>query len=113
MPCCAFAAFILGQILIGFDAIKRFVLGRSASATDIAVNPATEWRLGSSRTVPPRKRDPHSLRWLAVAASLEAALMIGVGYGFRAHLTHDHASRSSTCRSPRLAQARVRFRLGE
>ena len=32
MPCCALAAFILGQVLIGLDGIKRF-FGIAASAT--------------------------------------------------------------------------------
>ena len=26
MPCCAFAAFIISQIVLGFGAIKQFVL---------------------------------------------------------------------------------------
>jgi hypothetical protein len=110
MPCCAFAAFILGQILIGFDALKRFVLGRSASATEIAVNPATEWRLGVAAIAAPARKHS-SFRWLALAASIEVALMLGAGYGLRAHhMFHDRDSVSAsgilTCRSPRLARTR-------
>lgn len=112
MPCCAFAAFILGQILIGFDAIKRFVLGRSASVADIAVNPATEWRLGAPRNVASSGRR-YPLGWLAVAASLEIALMLGAGYGLRAHLAHHHTSGNLICRSPRIVQTRLQYHLGE
>ena len=35
MPCCAFAAFILSQVVLGFGALKRFVL-RSDDAFDDA-----------------------------------------------------------------------------
>lgn len=104
MPCCAFAAFILGQILIGFDAVKRFVLGRSTPAV---VNPATEWRLGAPTAVASRSR--YSLKWFAIAAPIEIALVLGAGYGLRAH--RDHANEASAlsavlCRSPRAAQIR-------
>ena len=53
MPCCALAAFILGQILIGLDGIKRFFGIAVSAAPD---NPATQWRLGSVTT--PRRSSP-------------------------------------------------------
>jgi hypothetical protein len=93
MPCCAFAAFILGQILIGLDGFKRFVLRRDASI--LADNAATEWRLIDDRSIatPPRGiLAGRSMRWIAIAASLEVALAIGAIYGVRAHLHHHHGS---------------------
>jgi hypothetical protein len=96
MPCCAFAAFIVGQILLGFDAVKRFVFGGSsdASAPD---NPATEWRLagvGSPSAVKATnyRRGPGA-RWFAVAAIIEMALLFGGAYGIRSHF-HHHADHS-------------------
>src|SRR5215475_9106014 len=97
MPCCAFAAFILGQILIGLDAVKRFVLGRS---TPIVVNPATEWRLGAPVAA---SRSRYSLKWFAIAAPIEIALVLGAGYGLHAHHQAHEANALSgvICRSPR------------
>ena len=84
MPCCALAAFILGQVLIGLDGIKRFLGIATSAAPD---NPATEWRLGGVTT--PRKSSPRlGLRWAAVVAILEIALMAGGTYGLRAHFGH-------------------------
>ena len=103
MPCCAFAAFILGQILIGFDAVKRFVFGRS---TPTVINPATEWRLGAP-PVPSRPR--YSFKWFAVAAPIEIALVLGAGYGLHLHKNHAHeasALSAVVCRSPRAAEIR-------
>jgi hypothetical protein len=87
MPCCAFAAFILGQILIGLSAIKRFVLGRSGMPDDLPINPATEWLLirdASFSNVPttPSKLGPR-IGWIAAVASLEIVLAIGGVYGLR------------------------------
>jgi hypothetical protein len=104
MPCCAFAAFILGQVLIGFDAIKRFVLRRSDS-TVLPINPATAWRLDgevSSRVAAATSRARHGIRWLAVAASLEIALVTMGAYGFRTGVHHIQAAFSadaSICRN--------------
>lgn len=91
MPCCAFAAFILGQILIGLDGFKRFVLRRDTSI--LADNAATEWRLLDNRSLATLPRGffaGRSMRWIAIAASLEVALAIGAIYGVRAHLLHHH-----------------------
>jgi len=86
MPCCALAAFILGQVLIGLDGIKRF-FGIAASATP--TNPATEWRLNG--IAPPRKSPPQlGVRWAAVVGILEIALVAGGAYGLRAHFGHGH-----------------------
>ena len=88
MPCCALAAFILGQVLIGLDGIKRFV-GIAASGTPN--NPATEWRLNSIAR--PRKSRPRvGVRWAAVVAILEIALVAGGAYGLRAHFGTGHDS---------------------
>src|SRR5262249_425406 len=73
VPCCALAAFILGQVLIGLDGIKRFFGIAVSAAPD---NPATEWRLGTVTT--PRKSSPRvGFRWAAVVAILEIALVAG------------------------------------
>ena len=104
MPCCAFAAFILGQILIGFDAVKRLVFGRSTPAV---INPATEWRLGTPAVAAPRSRI--SPKWFAVAAPIEIALVLGAGYGLHLHKNHAHeasALSAVVCRSPRAAEIR-------
>jgi len=93
MPCCAFAAFIISQIVLGFGAFKKFVLrsrddlGDSFDATPS--NPATEWRLiggAPALAVPPVRR--FGVRTLALAASIEILLAVGAGYGYHAH-AHD------------------------
>jgi hypothetical protein len=91
MPCCAFAAFIVGQIFLGFDAVKRFVFGDSLSA-EVSDNPATEWRLtgGASPSAIHKtnsRRGP-TARWFAVAAIIEMALLFGGAYGVRSHFQH-------------------------
>jgi hypothetical protein len=103
MPCCAFAAFIVGQILIGLDAIKRFVLGGRASIGDLPDNPAAQWRLAaagaSNRTDSARGARPWrgraGIRWIAVAASIEIALAAGAVWGVGAHLGHHHQMNAS------------------
>lgn len=109
MPCCAFAAFIVGQILIGLDAFKRLVLRRSSSPDDIPINPASEWRLGAPAYAMGRARSPSALRWLAVAGSLEIVLALGAAYALRSHVVQ-HASGNAVeyviCRGPRLSPAR-------
>jgi hypothetical protein len=105
MPCCAFAAFIVGQILIGFDAFKRFVLRGHATTAAAVVNPATEWRLGAPM-IASRTRSRFAFKWIAIAAPIEIALMLGAGYGLRDHVAHMHgasALQSVICRSPRTA----------
>ena len=88
MPCCALAAFILGQVLIGLDGTKRFFGIAASAAPD---NPATEWRLGGVTN--PRKSSLRlGFRWAAVVALLEIALVAGGAYGLRAHLGHGHDS---------------------
>jgi hypothetical protein len=88
MPCCALAAFIVGQVIIGLDGIKRF-FGIAPSA--ILDNPATEWRLGS---VPAPRKSPRrlGLRWATVVAAIEIALVAGGAYGLHAHFGHGHDS---------------------
>jgi hypothetical protein len=106
MPCCAFAAFILGQVLIGLDAFKRFVLRRSDSAVELPINPATVWRLDggvSSMPAAPASRARHGIRWLAVAASLEIALVTLGAYGVgtvKHHLQGSFGANVLICRNP-------------
>jgi hypothetical protein len=91
VPCCALAAFILGQVLIGLDGIKRF-FGIAASAPPD--NPATEWRFGGVTTQRKSSLRP-GFRWAAVVAILEIALVAGGAYGLRAHSGHGHDSNSA------------------
>src|SRR5579871_433827 len=89
MPCCAFAAFIISQIVLGFGAIKRFVLRSDDSLDELADNPATEWRLisaGSVNTLAPTRR--FGIRTVALAASIELLLAAGAAYGYHAHTHH-------------------------
>jgi hypothetical protein len=91
MPCCAFAAFIISQIVLGFGAIKRFVLRRDDALDEAPRNPATEWRLiGAApvRAASPGRR--FGIRTLALAASIEILLAVGAAYGYHQHAHHHH-----------------------
>jgi hypothetical protein len=90
MPCCAFAAFIISQIVLGFGAIKRFLLRSDDSLDEAPNNPATEWRLiggAPALTVAPVRR--FGMRTLALAASIEILLAVGAVYGYHVH-SHEH-----------------------
>ena len=88
MPCCAFAAFIISQIVLGFGAIKRFVLRSEDSLSDAPNNPATEWRLnGASVAIAPSRRR-FEMRALGFAASIEILLALGAVYGYHLHSHH-------------------------
>ena len=52
MPCCVFAAAIIGQLLLGFAAVKRVILGPPPEGSE-APNPV-EWRLDSPALSSPR-----------------------------------------------------------
>jgi hypothetical protein len=100
MPCCAFAAFLLGQLLLGLAALKRVFLGRSAAA-DVPLNAAVEWRLlpatGSSPNTPSRGW-PRRRVWtwtFAAAALIEAALVVGAIQLARTHFLHTAAGAQS------------------
>ena len=91
MPCCAFAAFIISQIVLGFGAIKRFVLRSGDDLDDAPSNPATEWRLiggAPALAAPPSRR--WGLRAFALVASIEILLAVGAVYGYRVHTHHHH-----------------------
>jgi hypothetical protein len=90
MPCCAFAAFIISQVVLGFGAFKRLVLRSGDELNDAPSNPATEWRLiGAAPALvgPPVRR--FATRTLALAASIEILLAIGA-YGYHMHSHHHH-----------------------
>jgi hypothetical protein len=94
MPCCAFAAAVIGQLLLVVRAVKRLLLGESAEA---ARNVAVEWRLGgeSPPFEAPRRFSLGSRRvlgGLAIAAVLEIALVLGAVYGLVDHFGHGHAT---------------------
>jgi hypothetical protein len=75
MACCALAAFILSQIILGIDTL-RLRLGLSAPGPEDA-NPNATWRLGDApRTALPRRGlRPFALPFTAAAIAL--GLVIG------------------------------------
>lgn len=92
MPCCAFAAFIVSQIVLGFGVIKRFVLRSGDTLDDAPSNPATEWRLigGTPALTGPRSSRRLGVRTFAIAASIEIILAIGAAYGYQLHTQNHH-----------------------
>jgi hypothetical protein len=91
MPCCALAAFVISQIVIGFGAIKRFVLRSDDSLDEAWRNPATEWRLtGDAPALAAPSRRRLGMRTLAIAASIEILLVLGAAYGYVLHTHHHH-----------------------
>ena len=92
MPCCAFAAFIVSQIVLGFGAVKKFLLrSGDPTADEIPSNPATEWRLiggAAALATPPARR--FGIRTLVLAASIEIVLVVGAAYGYHVHAHHHH-----------------------
>jgi hypothetical protein len=93
MPCCAFAACIVGQILLALAAVKRALLGRG-SAIEVR-NAAVEWRLdapAAAIVAPPARvawlRSRRAAGGLALAAALEIALVFGALYGLAEHAGH-------------------------
>jgi hypothetical protein len=91
MPCCAFAAFIISQVVLGFGAFKRFVLRWDDASDDAPSNAATEWRLlGGAQSLAAPSRRRSGLRILAIAASIEILLAIGAAYGYHLHAHHHH-----------------------
>jgi hypothetical protein len=92
MPCCAFAAFIVSQVILGFRVIKRFMLRSGDTLDDAPSNPATEWRLigGTPALTAPQSSRRFGRRTLAIAASLEILLTIGAAYGYHLHTQQHH-----------------------
>ena len=96
MPCCAFAAFLFSQLILGVAAVRRIVLGARAESRAHA-NVAVEWRLPESGGAAAAVIRPTSLRprrlsvpIFALAALIELAVLCGAIYGVRAHLGHTH-----------------------
>ena len=97
MPCCAFAACILGQLILAFGVAKRALFGRARGGI-AARNAAVEWRLDSpaapSLGTAPRSawlQTPRAVGGLALAAALELLIILGAVYGVVEHLGHDEA----------------------
>src|SRR5258708_28093590 len=90
MPCCAFATFIVSQVVLGFGAFKRFVLRSDDAFDDAPTNSATEWRLigGAPALAAPSRRD-YRLRILSICASIEILLAIGASYSYQLY-AHPH-----------------------
>jgi hypothetical protein len=69
MLCCAFAAFILSQIVFAFDSVRERVFGASfAAGSSARAHGAAAWRLGDPAPVAAR-RAPRA-RGLAAAFAL-------------------------------------------
>jgi hypothetical protein len=93
MPCCAFAACIVAQIILGVSAVKRALFGSGVESPER--NPAVEWRLDSPPAPSldlaagrlPRRR---SLRVLALAAAVELVIIVAGIYGVVEHFGHGH-----------------------
>ena len=103
MPCCAFAAFIVSQVVLGFGAIKRFVLRSDNAFDDVPSNLATEWRLiGGAPALAAPSRRSFGMRILATAAAIEILLAIGAAYGYHllAHHHHHHQDLASVASAP-------------
>ncbi len=93
MPCCAFAAFIVSQIVLGFTVIKKSVLRSGDDLNEVSINPATEWRLiGGAPALPLPARRRVGLLTLALAASIEILLAAGAVYGYHLHAHHHHVA---------------------
>jgi len=92
MPCCAFAAFIVSQIVLGFGTVKKFLLrSGDSTADDIPSNPATEWRLiGGAPALAATPVRRFGIRTLAFVASIEIVLAVGAAYGYHVHAHHHH-----------------------
>jgi hypothetical protein len=103
MPCCAFAAFLASQVLLGLGTIRRLVL-RSGRAFDEAPNnPATEWRLNKSvPALAARSKRRFRLPPLAIAASVEFVLAISTAaYAYHLHAQgHNHFELASVASAP-------------
>ncbi|MBI5781162.1 MAG: hypothetical protein HZA65_05805 [Rhodocyclales bacterium] len=102
MPCCAFAAFLISQLLVAVAALKQLVFRSAARpATALVSNPVVEWRLGAQPTAvaaasawaQPAWNRRHALgRGLAVAALIEMALLTGTLYSARIHFARAETS---------------------
>ena len=92
MPCCAFAAFILGQVILAIGAIKRSVFGTSIDGLP-ASNAVVAWSLGQAHPAPVT-RGGIALgrgRMLVAAACIEVLIIAGAVYGI-ASPSHSHQS---------------------
>ena len=97
MPCCAFAAFLFSQLILGVAAVRRIVLG-AREESRAQTNAAVEWRLPESggaaaaSVIRPASWRPRrlSVPIFALAALIELAVLCGAIYGVRAHLGHTH-----------------------
>lgn len=74
MACCAFALFIVGQVLLAFDAVRRRLFG----APPERINPATAWRPGTAAAIAlPAPRRPLRAAILSLAG-IEIIAVIAV-----------------------------------
>jgi hypothetical protein len=101
MPCCAFAAFIVSQIVLGFSAVKKLLLRSGDSGDEAPNNPATEWRLiGGAPAIAATPIRRFGIRALALAASIEIVIAAGAAYGYHLHAHHHHHDLASVASAP-------------
>jgi hypothetical protein len=94
MPCCALAACIVGQLILGFVAVKRALFGGATDAGEES-NAAVLWRLDSP--VEPALAPIAGRAWaggrrgvrrLVLIGAIELVLVLGAAYGVREHFAH-------------------------
>lgn len=82
MACCAFAAFLIGQMVLAFDALRRWLLGQQAPVTDGAV----AWSLAggpalTSSPTPAHRRVRPLIKVVAFASVIEVAVLGLAAFG--------------------------------
>jgi len=70
MACCAFAAFIISQLILGWNTL-RTRLGFTVDSAD-SDNPNAAWTFGLTQTLPFQERGRIFPIWLAVSAGAVA-----------------------------------------
>jgi len=87
--------------VLGFGAIRRFVLRSDDAFDDTPSNVATESRLiGGAPALAAPSRRRSGLRILAIAASIEILLAVGAAYGYHLHAHHHHHDLASVASAP-------------
>ena len=85
MPCCAFAACIVGQILLAFGFVRRALFGDPG----VERNAAVEWHPGDAPPAAVAPRFGLSARGLAFALAVEIVIVVAGIWAFAEHASHD------------------------
>ena len=79
MACCAFAAFILGQIVLAWQGLREMVTGKVAV---VAPDAAVAWSPGLAvADSAPRRRLVPAFAAIALVICAEAGALAALGYG--------------------------------